>query len=190
MSIGTQAMPGKTGRLAPWLRWGLLALIQLGLIAVPLVDRLDVQASGKLVPLAVVPVDPRDLLRGDYIIINLAITRLPASLPGADGLRAGDSVYVELAGRDGGAAEPVAISQDRAKLGAMAIAGTVRSATAEEIRIDYGIDAFFLPEGEGLEIERMDKDRILLEVSVTEDGRSLPVNLLVDGKVVRSDAIF
>jgi len=176
--------------MSPWLRWGLLAMIQLGLIAIPLVERLEAQYSGTLVPLAVVPVDPRDLLRGDYVIINLAIARVPANVPGAGGLKRGDRVFVELAGQGEGAAEPVAIARKRAKLAAPAIAGTVRSATAEEIRIDYGIDAFFLPEGEGLEIERMDKERLLLEVSITDDGRSLPVNLLVDGKVVRSDAIF
>jgi len=190
MSAGVEAATERQNRLSPWLRWGLLALIQLALIAVPLADRLSVQMSGKLVPLAVVPVDPRDLLRGDYVIINLAIARVPASLPGSAGLTSGDTVFVELAAGGEGAAEPVAIAQDRAKLGALAIAGVVRTATAEEIRIDYGIDAFFLPEGEGLEIERMDRDRLLLEVSVTEDGRSLPVSLLVDGKVFRSDAIF
>lgn len=190
MSVEVEAGRDTGGRVSPWLRWGLLALIQLGLIAIPLADRLAVQSTGTLVPLAVVPVDPRDLLRGDYVIINLAITRVPASLPGGEGLTSGDKVFVELARSGAAAAEPVAIARDRSALGALAIAGTVRSATAEEIRIDYGIDAFFLPEGEGLAIERMDKDRLLLEVSVTDDGRSLPVNLLVDGKVVRSDAIF
>jgi uncharacterized membrane-anchored protein len=190
MTVETQTMPVSRGLMSPWLRWGLLALIQLGLIAIPLVDRLQVQSSGTLVPLAVIPVDPRDLLRGDYVIINLAITRIPVDLPGSDGLKTGDRVFVELSSQDDSAAVPVAISKDRSKVGTPAIAGTVRFATAEEIRVDYGIDAFFLPEGEGLEIERMDKDRLLLEVSVTEDGRSLPVNLLVDGKVVRSDAIF
>ncbi|MCK7615444.1 GDYXXLXY domain-containing protein [Roseibium sediminicola] len=190
MTVDVETSPENRIRLSPWLRWGLLALIQLGLIAIPLADRLSVQSSGNVVRLAVVPVDPRDLLRGDYVIINLAITRLPAGLQGADGFNAGDRIFVELAPQVDGAAEPVAVARDRSKLGTLAIAGTVRSATAEEIRVDYGIDAFFLPEGEGLEIERMDRDRLLLEVSVTEDGRSLPVNLLVDGKTFRSDAIF
>ena len=85
---------------------------------------------------------------------------------------------------------PVLIAKERADAGDLAIAGTVRSVLGDEIRVDYGIDAFFLPEGEGLEIERMDTSRILLEISLTEDGRSLPVNLLVDGKAFRSDAIF
>ena len=173
-----------------WLRWALLALIQLGLLSIPLFDRLSVQHSGTAVPLAVVPVDPRDLLRGDYVVINLAIGTISKTVPGADKFRSADRVFVGLKSEVAGAAVPVLIARERAEAGDLAIAGTVRSVLEDEIRVDYGIDAFFLPEGEGLEIERMDRSRILLEVAVTEDGRSLPVNLLVDGKAFRSDAIF
>jgi uncharacterized membrane-anchored protein len=174
----------------PWLRWGLLALIQLALIAIPLADRLDVQMNGTVVSLELVPVDPRDLLRGDYVIINLAIGRLPADLADADGVRAGDQVFVGLVSQDTGPAVPAAIAKERGAAGALAIAGTVRSVSETEIRVDYGIDAFFVPEGEGLKIERLDTGRLLLEVAVAGDGRALPVRLLVDGQAFRSDAIF
>jgi uncharacterized membrane-anchored protein len=174
----------------PWLRWGLLALIQLALIAIPLADRLHVQMSGTPVSLELVPVDPRDLLRGDYVIINLAIGRLPADLPGAGRVRTGDEVFVGLSATAGGTAEPVVVSRDRGEAGTLAIAGTVRSVSKTEIRIDYGIDAFFLPEGEGRRIERLDAERLTLEVAVAADGRSLPLRLLVDGAGIRSDAIF
>ncbi|MHA7773775.1 GDYXXLXY domain-containing protein [Roseibium sp. M-1] len=187
-AVGTR--PTRQAFRAPWLRWGLLALIQLALISIPLVDRLQVQSSGQTVRLAVIPVDPRDLLRGDYVIINLAIGRVSMDVPGSDTVVAGDTVFVGLAVSGDGPAEPVAVSKTREDAGDLAIAGTVLSVLNDEVRIDYGIDAFFLPEGEGLEIERMDRSRILLEVSVAGDGRSLPVNLLVDGVAFRSDAIF
>jgi uncharacterized membrane-anchored protein len=190
MSTATATLSSQPRSRSQWLRWALLALIQLGLISIPLVDRLTVQHSGTAVPLAVVPVDPRDLLRGDYVVINLAIGTLSKTVPGADKVQSGDSIFVGLKSEGTGAAMPVLIAKERAEAGDLAIAGTVRAVFEDEIRVDYGIDAFFLPEGEGLEIERMDRSRILLEVAVTEDGRSLPVNLLVDGKVFRSDAIF
>ncbi|GAB4543123.1 MAG: GDYXXLXY domain-containing protein [Roseibium sp.] len=174
----------------PWLRWGALALIQLFLIAIPLSDRLDVQMNGTVVSLELIPVDPRDLLRGDYVIINLAIGRLPADLPGAGTIRAGDDVFVGLSSQDGGAAMPVTVSKDREKAGALAIAGRVRSVSGAEIRIDYGIDAFFLPEGEGRRIERLPAERLALDVAIADDGRSLPLRLLVNGIELRSDAIF
>mgnify|MGYP007083205782 FL=1 len=70
------------------------------------------------------------------------------------------------------------------------MAGTVRSVGGSDIRIDYGIDAFFLPEGDGLIIEDLDTERVNLVVAVTEDGRSLPLRLLVDGKPFKNDAAF
>lgn len=173
-----------------YLKWGLLALLQLALISIPLVDRLQVQMTGTVVPLELVPVDPRDLLRGDYVIINLAIGRIPRDLEGAEGLRAGQQVFLELKMDGDGPARPVSASGDQPQSGDLAIAGTVRSATAETVRIDYGIDAFFLPEGEGREIERLDTSRVLLEVAIAGDGRSLPLNLLVDGKTFKSDGRF
>ncbi|WP_421982052.1 GDYXXLXY domain-containing protein [Roseibium sp.] len=173
-----------------YLKWGLLALLQLALISVPLVDRLDVQMSGTVVPLELVPVDPRDLLRGDYVIINLAIGRLPRTMEGAESLKAGQTVFVTLELEGEGAARPVSVSLEHPQSGKLAISGRVRSSTAETVWIDYGIDAFFLPEGEGREIERLDTSRVLLEVAIAGDGRSLPLNLLVDGKVFKSDGSF
>ncbi|MEO1112327.1 MAG: GDYXXLXY domain-containing protein [Pseudomonadota bacterium] len=173
-----------------YLKWGLLALFQLALISIPLVDRLNVQMTGTVVPLELVPVDPRDLLRGDYVIINLAIGRIPRDLAGAESLKAGQSVFLELARDGGGPARPASVSADPPGSGALAIAGIVRSSSAETVWIDYGIDAFFLPEGEGREIEKLDTSRVLLEVAIAEDGRSLPLNLLVDGKAFKSDGSF
>ncbi len=185
--MGAQARPSLR---MPYLRWALLALIQLALIAIPLVDRLQVQASGTVVQLKLVPVDPRDLLRGDYVIINLAIARVSKDLPGAEDLRAGDEVFVGLKQDGDLPAEPVLLARTRDKAGDLAISGIVRSVSSGQLRIDYGIDAFFLPEGEGKAIERLDTGRLLLEVSIARDGRSLPVKLLVDGKAFRSDAAF
>ena len=173
-----------------YLKWGFLALFQLALISIPLVDRLEVQMTGTVVPLELVPVDPRDLLRGDYVIINLAIGRLPREMQGAQGLKAGQTVFVELEPDGDDPARPISVSGDHPKPGKLAIAGSVRSTSAETVWIDYGIDAFFLPEGEGRKIERLDTSRVLLEVAIAGDGRSLPLNLLVDGKVFKSDSSF
>lgn len=189
-------VPAETGLVrrsnAPltYLKWGLLALFQLALISVPLVDRLEVQMTGTVVTLELVPVDPRDLLRGDYVIINLAIGRIAKTVEGAESLRAGQTVFVELEPDGEGPARPLSVSPNHPQSGKLAIAGSVRSSTAETVWIDYGIDAFFLPEGEGRAIERLDTSRVLLEVAIAEDGRSLPLNLLIDGKAFKSDSSF
>ncbi|MES0879768.1 GDYXXLXY domain-containing protein [Roseibium sp. SCP14] len=173
-----------------YLKWGILALVQLLLVSIPLVDRLQVQMNGIVVPMELVPVDPRDLLRGDYVIINLAISRVSKDVPGSETVEAGDPVYVGLISEGKGPVRPHTVSRLREGAGELAIAGTVRTVADEFIQVDYGIDAFFLPEGEGLAIERMDKSRVLLEVAIDEDGQSLPVTLLVDGKAFKSDGTF
>ncbi len=176
---------------SPFLRWGLLALIQLALIAVPLADRLQVQMTGQEVVLNLIPVDPRDLLRGDYVILNLEIGRVPAQLlKGGVGLEPGDTVYAGLEVTDSGAARVVRVTLTREEAGPLAIAGTYRSMSGGELNIDYHIDAFYLPEGEGKEIERLPAKRIQVVVAVHPDGRALPLRLLVDGKVFKSDEVF
>ncbi len=174
----------------PYLRWGFLALLQLALISIPLADRLHVQLTGTTVQLELVPVDPRDLLRGDFVIINLAAARISATVPGSTSVKTGQRVFVSFSGEADGPARPVAVAAERQDAGPLAIAGTVRSVAKDHIRISYGIGAFFVAEGEGRILERLDTSRLLLDVSVAEDGRSLPVALLVDGKVFRSDSIF
>src|SRR5690606_35209140 len=59
-------------------RLGLLGafLLQTALVAWLIVDRALLIKNGREVRLAVVPVDPRDLLRGDYVILSYPISRL------------------------------------------------------------------------------------------------------------------
>ena len=180
---------GQKARTA-YLRWGLLALLQLALISIPLVDRLQVQMSGMVVPMELVPVDPRDLLRGDYVIINLAIARVSKDVPGSREVEAGEMVFVGLISEGKGPAQPVVVAKQRTDAGELAIEGTVRTVADDFIQVDYGIDAFFLPEGEGLIIEELDTSRVMLDVAIDRDGQSLPMTLLVDGKVFKSDSTF
>ncbi|MBO6758719.1 MAG: GDYXXLXY domain-containing protein [Roseibium sp.] len=185
------AMRRPVPRSKAYLLWGLVALLQLGLIAVPLIDRLQVQMTGEEVTLELMPIDPRDLLRGDYVIVNPAIRTLPDTLPGAEGsIAPGETIYVGLSAGPDGIARPQAVSRDRDRLGPLAIAGQVVDRTSADLRIDYGIDAFFLTEGAGKEIEALPADRVRLVIALTEDGRSLPLRLLVDGVPVKSDGAF
>jgi len=182
---------------SPWVRWGLLAIIQLGLIAVPLMDRMEVVASGTEVTLDFRPVDPRDLLRGDYVIVSLKIEALDPKVPGlGEDPSYGDEVYVVLeqtAGDEAGAgASPVAVLAEPPDDGRLALKGTVRHANGPDgaVMIDYGIDAFFVPEGEGLKIERLPADRVQLVIALAADGRAVPLRLLVDGKEFQSDGLL
>ncbi|MEJ8473256.1 GDYXXLXY domain-containing protein [Roseibium algae] len=176
---------------SPWFKWGLLAVIQLLLISLPLANRLTVQMTGTEVTLAIRPVDPRDLLRGDYVIINLAITRLPSEIAATlEDPVSGETIYLELVPDDKGIAQPTRLARNRADLGALAIEGRVTSTGSASLTIDYGIDAFYLAEGTGKVIETLDTARVHLVAALAPDGQSLPLRLLVDGKPFKSDAAF
>ena len=57
------------------LLFALAAVIQVGLIAVMVYDRVRVLREGTEVTLQTRPVDPRDFLRGDYVVLNYEITQ-------------------------------------------------------------------------------------------------------------------
>ena len=83
-----------------------LALVQIGFLSWIIAGRAAILRNGKEVLLKVEPVDPRDLLRGDYIILAYGISRIPvkmiANIP-ADKLSSDDtSIVVRLKkGADG-----------------------------------------------------------------------------------------
>ncbi|TIV76509.1 MAG: hypothetical protein E5V78_29680, partial [Mesorhizobium sp.] len=57
-----------------------LALVQIGFLSWIIASRAAILRNGKEVLLKVQPVDPRDLLRGDYISLNNNISRIPVKL--------------------------------------------------------------------------------------------------------------
>ncbi len=58
-------------------------------------NRISLLASGREIVAEVVPVDPRDLFRGEYVILNYTFTRT-GEVPVPDTTRSGDTLYVTL----------------------------------------------------------------------------------------------
>ena len=85
--------------------WRALAAILIlgGLILLLVESRARILRAGTEVRLATAPVDPRDLFRGDYVILNYKISTLdPATLDGEKALTRNQIVYVRLGpGADG-----------------------------------------------------------------------------------------
>ncbi|NRG19520.1 GDYXXLXY domain-containing protein [Rhizobiales bacterium] len=184
-------MSGQGDRKA-YLKWGLVALIQLGLVATTLAERIRVHMTGEEVILAMRPVDPRDLLRGDYVVVTLEIERVSADLlaPGEE-LARGDTVYVSLE-RDGeGIARATGISKARPEGATLAIRGRVSARPGgEEISIAYDLDAFYIQEGKGEILENSDREKMRLVVALTEAGISAPLRITLDGKTLVEESAF
>ncbi len=119
------------------------------------------------------PVDPQDLLRGDYMILGYDISGLtvPAVMPDD----AGRDVWVLLEKRDR-YHEAVRAGFERSAPGPGQV--LVRGALDRSGRIDYGIGKYFVPEGKGT------PRFTLLEAEVTVgSGRRLQIKrVLLDGE--------
>jgi uncharacterized membrane-anchored protein len=133
--------------------------------------------AGDTIFVRVVPVDPRDLFRGDYVILGYDFSRVPPAR--IDGLEEsygqqeqqwlGLPVYVTLVPEPDGKhwrAERFSLSQPtRGKY--------LRGRIAGRGRLDFGIEAYYLQEGQGGKYEEAMRDRRLAaEIAVTADGHA------------------
>lgn len=181
-------------RLALALAFGLQAILLSAIIA----NRALLLANGTEVRLAVQPVDPRDLFRGDYVVLSYALSRLEtAQLAGDDDFSDGEPIYVSLEKAESGWA-PVAVHHKKARDGLYLrgqINGSSQGAACTEpcqtLEVEYGLEQFFVPEGEGRALEELrNGERLEVDVAVSTSGQAVLKRLLVDGAVHYEDALF
>ena len=58
--------------------FGVALLVQCALLILMVADRMQILREGREVTLQTQPVDPRDRLRGDYVVLGYDISQLPA----------------------------------------------------------------------------------------------------------------
>jgi uncharacterized membrane-anchored protein len=185
------------------LLFAVAAVIQIGLIAAMIYDRVQILRNGVEVTLKARPVDPRDLLRGDYVVLRYDISDLPAGTLAdkpADGR--GSTVYVKLMRKPDGTSEavsvhtePVPVGDGEALVQGRVTGGTNCGVTRNEfcrnLRIKYGLERYFVPQGEGREIEdARNQDKVSIVAAVTPSGRAAIKRLLMDGKPVYDEPLF
>jgi uncharacterized membrane-anchored protein len=133
--------------------------------------------AGDTIFVRVVPVDPRDLFRGDYVVLGYDFSRVPPA--GIDGLEEsygqreqqwlGLPVYVTLVPEPDGKhwrAEKFSISQPTS-------GKYLRGRITGPGRLEFGIEAYYLQEGQGSKYEEAMRDRRLAaEIAVTADGHA------------------
>jgi uncharacterized membrane-anchored protein len=142
-------------------------------------------AVGRVILLETRPVDPRDLLRGDYVILNYKISDVPWSLfspPLTNGLLIGQSVYVALQPR--GEFYVVArASTNRIEMADSEVVLNGRSSSwwngdlPNSTRLEYGLERYYVREGTG-----NPQGKITVQVAVPSSGRGRIKQVLIDGK--------
>ena len=167
-------------------------------------DRVRVLRDGSEVTLQTRPVDPRDFLRGDYVVLNYEIIeragrraartrrRRAAARRCSSSLRAKpDGIYGAVSVHP----EPVPVADGEVLIRGRAAGGATCGAEPTRLlrpaRITYGIERYFVPEGEGKEIESArNKGKVSIVAAVTPAGRAAIKRLLLDGKPVYDEPMF
>jgi uncharacterized membrane-anchored protein len=129
-------------------------------------------------------VDPRDLLRGDYLILNYKISNIPTALfspPVTTDLPAGTSVFVALEPRGGFYALARASTNEFRTAGREVLLKARKDgwwwSQSNTVHVEYGLEKYFVREGTG-----NPRGTLTVQAVVPESGRASIKQVFIDGK--------
>jgi uncharacterized membrane-anchored protein len=173
-----------------------VALAQIGFLSWIIMGRAAVLRSGQEVLLKVAPIDPRDLLRGDYVTLDYEIRDVPVAIvsnaPQAAFVSQEGPIFVRLGKDEDGywRARSASLGEPAGEppAGEVDLRGTVSGGWSPEVggayRVGYGMDRYYVPEGEGRVIETDMRERPFgILAAVGRDGAA-QVKALLDGQTV------
>lgn len=146
--------------------------------------------SGRTIIVKTIPVDPRSLFRGDYIILNYKFSRIDLNkvMPDKGYFHKGQRVFVKLA-KFGDDWQAIQVSvrpfNDIRPYEIMLVGSVNKWSSKNSINISYGAESYFVPEGEGKYIERMMlKKKVTVELSVDKKGVAFARKIFIDGEEI------
>ncbi len=192
-----------------WTKIGLLAAVEIAVLAAMIADKQWTLHSGTPVLLQTVPVDPRSLFMGDYARLSYPISQLrldgEEALGGDKAFKRHDPVWVALKPEADGA-KAVSLHHRRNDIppGLLALKGEVESYSdfawdpvnrtsnrQRTLHVRYGIEQYFVPEGSGRQIERpQGGEKVTLLVAIDSRGKAGIQALLFDGKERYRETLF
>ena len=176
------------------------AMAQIAVLGWMIMGRAAILRDGTEVTLLTQPVDPRDLLRGDYVRITYNISTVPLELftgalpqeggphpvevrlrPGDDGIwKVVAAAFGELPGEPGADEVDMRGQSD----------ASIRSAMVN-VPVDFGIERYYLPEGTGRPIEEgIGERRFTMTVMVSDAGQAQIKALYDDGQLVFEEPLY
>jgi uncharacterized membrane-anchored protein len=165
----------------------LAVILQLLVLAYMAVEREYVVRNGQIILLRTAPIDPRDMFRGDYVRLNYEISRIPVKMiKGAEGvgeLKKGAKIYARLKEGPGGLSELESADLQKPEKG-LYLTGRIphpyrKPQAGTPIRVNYGIEAYFVEQGSGREIEKRRGSRtkvqvpLVMEIAIGPGGKAV-----------------
>ncbi len=190
----------------------LAVLLQTAALVWMIIDRSLILTQGAEVRLKAQPVDPRDLFRGDFVVLNYEISWLGPEVVGHNHkYRANDTIFVALRKQPDDlwtavSAYPSYPSDDKqsviiqgritsSKARWRARAGRLQSPPCPDpcygVRVSYGLENYFVPEGEGRSLEKLrNQSRIEILAAISDNGHGAIKALIVDGTPAYVEPLF
>ncbi|MBU0548631.1 MAG: GDYXXLXY domain-containing protein [Candidatus Omnitrophica bacterium] len=149
-------------------------VVAVGLI----ISKQHIIRTGKTVLLETVPVDPRDFLRGDYIILRYKISTIDLQQIQSEEsyYGQGERVYVKLEPKEKFWEARAVETKKPVSDNGVYIKARVKYCYNKKLELNYGIESYFVPEGEGKDIEknmRGNKSSVEVEVLVDTSGNAI-----------------
>jgi uncharacterized membrane-anchored protein len=192
-------------RLNPVLAGVVSGVVLLGTLALAIEHRAAILRDGLEIVLKTEPVDPRDLMRGDYVRLGYTdISSIDEALvtgswpthditapvwlilaPGSDGAHVARAASFSKPSAVGG--EDVLLKSLPARITVARPDGGLNSIGP----LNFGIERYYVPEGEGLEIEKaQNAGRTTVAIRVSEDGEPQIARLMIDGETLYEEPLY
>jgi len=179
-----------------WIAIAAVAAVQAAVLGWMIWERVHLLSTGREVVLEVIPVDPRSLFQGDYVALGYDISRVPVT---EGKVHRGATIYVTLqktgdrwhpltASRK----KPESLAADQAVIKGRVLGAAPPTATAPaQANVQYGIEDFFVPEGTGLELEKLvGQKKLDALIAIDGDGNAGIKGLMVEGQRVYEEPLL
>lgn len=165
----------------------LAIILQLIVLAYMAGEREYILRYGKIIHLRTAPIDPRDMFRGDYVRLNYEVSRIPVNMiKGADGvdeIKKGAKIYARLKEGPNGLYEMVNADLQKPEEG-LYLSGRIpypyrKLQVGNPIWVNYGIEAYFVEQGKGRDIEKRRGTRtkvqvpLEMEIAIGPNGKAV-----------------
>lgn len=181
------------------------AVVLAGSIVFMIQGRAAILRDGDEIILKTAPIDPRDFMRGDYVRLRYeGVSTVDGALftgawpeqdlyapvwltlePGEDGVAVVRALGLEKP--DPVKPGAVYLKSKPAKLYAVDEPGSGNL----RLNLSFGIERYYVPEGEGLEIEdARNAGRTTVAIRVSDDGEPQIARLMIDGEMLYEEPLY
>lgn len=148
---------------------------------------------GRPVVLQTIPVDPRDLFRGDYVVLNYDIPLLDEMQPDVRGEKGcqQEDLWLVLNQSEDEVSDVLRV--ERAVPATLADDEAVLKVSADCRRTDVpeAIRRYYVPEGTGRDLEKAVRDqRVSVVLMTTPDGEATIAALRLDDETISDERLF